>query len=51
MSYCNVMQVAELLVARRDVDHRTFKAEIDLADAYRCCPIHKDDWRYLGMRF
>ena len=51
VTYCNVMQVAESLVSRQNDDRKTFMAKIDLADAYRCCPIHKDDWRYLGMQF
>ena len=24
-------------------------SKVDLKDAYRCVPIQKDDWRYLGM--
>ena len=52
VSYCNVMQVAESLSRRQEKEKApTFMAKIDLADAYRCCPINKEDWRYLGMQF
>ena len=28
-----------------------FVGKVDLRDAYRIVPIHKDDWKYLGMRY
>ena len=27
-----------------------WRSKVDLKDAYCCVPIHKDDWRYLGMQ-
>ena len=49
--YCNVMQVAEFLKSELDLGVDTYyMAKVDLKDAYRCCPIRKEDWRYLGMQ-
>lgn len=52
VEYCTVIQVAEFLRSSMiNGDSECFMAKVDLADAYRCCPIHKDDWRFLGMQF
>ena len=47
--YCSLLDVAKFLVEHGD--NKWWMSKIDLKDAYRCVPIHKDDWRYLGMRF
>ena len=50
--YCTVMQVAEFLKTEQELGQNSYHmAKVDLKDAYRCCPIHKEDWRYLGMQF
>ena len=52
VQYCSIMQVAEFLRAEKMAGSNPYYlAKIDLKDAYRICPIHKQDWKYLGMQF
>ena len=49
--YCSVMEVADFLKSESDLGvDAYYMAKVDLKDAYRCCPIRKEDWRYLGMQ-
>ena len=47
VSYCNVLDVAMFLAS--NPDSKCFMAKVDLKDAYRCVPVHPDDWKFLGM--
>ena len=52
VSYCSVLDVAaHLLTSHKHFGNRSFLAKVDLKDAYRCVPIRKEDWKYLGMSF
>lgn len=52
VKYCSVMQVAEFLHGEKMKEAGTYyMAKIDLKDAYRICPINKQDWKYLGMQY
>ena len=48
VKYCSLLDVARFLVTTEGDGH--WLSKVDLKDAYRCVPIHKDDWRYLGMQ-
>ena len=49
VEYCSLIDVARFLVKHGNTSW--WLSKVDLKDAYRCVPIHKDDWRYLGMKF
>ena len=46
--YCSLLEVAEVILKSPE---QLYMAKVDLRDAYRIVPIHKDDWKYLGMRY
>ena len=50
VQYCSLVDVARYLVLMKR-DQSWWMSKVDLKDAYRCVPIHRDDWRYLGMKF
>ena len=50
VQYCSLVDVARYLVLMKR-NQSWWMSKVDLKDAYRCVPIHRDDWRYLGMMF
>ena len=52
LQYCSVMDVAKFLQEQKvKGDGQYYMAKIDLKDAYRVCPINKEHWQYLGMKY
>ena len=52
VQYCSVMDVAKFLQEQKvKGDGQYYMAKIDLKDAYRVCPINKEHWQYLGMKY
>lgn len=47
VSYCSLLEVAEVITRTPE---KLYMAKVDLKDAYRIVPIHKDDWKFLGMK-
>lgn len=51
VEYCRVRDVAEYLKGCDDAGGpMDYMVKVDLKDAYRCVPIHRCDWKYLGMQ-
>ena len=48
VQYCSVADVVRHIQDSGDRDY--FMAKVDMKDAYRSVPIHKQDWRFLGMK-
>lgn len=47
VSYCRLTDVVDLIL-RTGGGH--FMSKTDIKDAFRICPIHRDDWKWLGMK-
>ena len=50
VTFCSVLDVASFFTDRQDGGVWDM-AKVDLRDTYRCVPIHREDWQYLGMQY
>ena len=48
MSYCKIADVVDTLLENNWKG--AFLAKVDLKDAFRMVPIHREDWGYLGLK-
>lgn len=48
VQYCSIQDVGDCLVEK--FSQGAWMAKIDLADAYRIVPIHRQDWKFLGIK-
>ena len=49
VSYCKVSEVVDYLLERDSTSYTLTK--FDIKDAFRIVPVHRGDWKYLGMVF
>ena len=49
VKYCSILDVASFLMTNSGTTWHM--AKVDLKDAYRCIPVHREEWRFLGMRY
>ena len=50
VQYCSLLDVARY-IHLQDTGADLYMAKMDLKYAYKCVPIHKEDWYLLGMQF
>lgn len=50
VQYCSLLDVARY-IHDQGLGANIYMAKMDLKDAYRCVPIHKDNWHLLGMSY
>ena len=50
VQYCSLLDVAKY-IQKQPLSSDLYMAKMDLKDAYRCVPVHKDDWHLLGMNY
>ena len=48
VTFCKIADVVDLLLQHQHA--QMFMSKVDLKDAFRIVPIHKSNWRYLGMK-